>query len=125
LSIDQNGSSWQQTAYIDAGVSMEITARVDTEGNIIATIAPKVNSMTGYTSNGSPIIGTREVKTTIRLEDGETMVLGGLIKEESFESENGLPILSEIPLLGKLFSTTRKQERKTELIILLKVTIIP
>lgn len=125
LNIDQNGSSWQQTTYIDSGVSMEITARVDAEGNIIATITPKVNSMTGYTSNGSPIIGTREVKTTVRLSDGETTVLGGLIKEDSFESENGLPILSEIPLLGKLFSTTKKQERKTELIILLTIMIIP
>ena len=125
LTIDQNGSSWQQTTYIDSGVSMEITARVDAEGSIIATITPKVNSMTGYTANGMPIIGTREVRTTVRLSDGETTALGGLIKEDSFESENGLPILSEIPLIGKLFSTTKRQERKTELIILLTVTIIP
>lgn len=124
LSIDQNGSSWQQTAYIDTGVSIEISARVDSEGCIIATISPKVSSLTGYSSNGTPVIGTREVKTTVRLSDGETMALGGLIKEDSYISENGIPILSEIPLLGKLFSTTKKQERKTELVILITIRTI-
>ena len=78
----------------------------------------------GFTTNGSPIIGTREVKTIVRLKDGETTTIGGLIREDVTESVSGLPILSEIPIIGKLFSTTRKQEKKSELIMLITISIL-
>ena len=124
LTIEQNGSSWQQTAYVDSGISLEVTARLDPEGDIVAVLSPRANSIVGFTANGSPIIGTREVKTTVRLRNGETTTIGGLIREDVTESVSGLPILSEIPLIGKLFSTTRKQEKKTELIMLITISIL-
>ena len=124
LTMEQNGSSWQQTAYVDSGISLEITARLDPEGNIVAILSPRANSIVGFTTNGSPIIGTREVKTIVRLKDGETTTIGGLIREDVTESLSGLPILSEIPIIGKLFSTTRKQEKKSELIMLITISIL-
>ncbi|OYZ57151.1 MAG: hypothetical protein B7X81_08970, partial [Hydrogenophilales bacterium 17-61-76] len=69
-------------------------------------------------------IGTRNAGTVLRLKDGETQVLAGLISDEERSSSSGIPGLSEIPILGRLFSTQRDERTKTEIVLLITPHIL-
>jgi type II secretory pathway component GspD/PulD (secretin) len=105
-------------------VRLEITPRVDSQGEITATIYPQVSAITGFTKEGYPRISTREAQTTVRVKNGETIAIGGLIESREIQRTYGLPVLSEIPIIGKLFSTTKDSSETTELVILVTFKIM-
>ena len=81
--------------------------------------------MTKFTSLGYPRVKKRKSKTTIRVKDGETIVIGGLVSSEKINTESKFPILWRIPWIGRrLFTHTEEQETKTDLIIQVKPTIV-
>ena len=110
-------NNYQQLQYIDVGVQLEITPKVDEDGNITAVLNPVVSAITGITKEGYPRISTRQVKTTVRVKDGETLVIGGLVEETELKTTHGIPILSKLPVLRWVFSKNKNSEDKTELII--------
>ncbi len=77
---------------------------------------PIVNSLTGYL-NGVPQISTRDTQTTVHLHDNETLVIGGLIQENTQRTESKVPLVGDIPLLGRIFRNTNTTNTRNELII--------
>ena len=118
------GSSWQRLQYIDSGVHLELIARLDSDGGIVVTLTPRISAVTGFSREGYPVMSTREAQTTVRLRDGETLAIGGLIRDETNESRSGLPWLSSLGLIGRLFGSQSKQAKRTEVVILLTPRIV-
>ena len=110
----------------DIGVILKVTPRVTPDGHILLNLHPQVSSVTGNDANNIPIIGTRNADTTVMIKDGQTIVIGGLIATSKTEANNGLPFLSDIPLLGKLLfqSTKVDPNTKTELLIFVTARIL-
>ena len=109
---------------ITFGIKLDITPWISQGGQITAEIAPEVSNSDGANSDGYPNVSLRTLSTTVRLNDGETITLGGLIKNTESESHNKIPLLGDIPLLGALFRTNTKSIQKTNLIVYVTPHII-
>lgn len=109
---------------IEAGVTLEIKARVSDDGIITLEIAPSIADVQGTGAGDLPVIGRRRVSTTVRVRDGETIALGGLLQELEVETKSQVPILGTLPILGRLFSTERTQVEETEVLIFITPTIL-
>ncbi len=108
--------------FIESGVILKVTTFVDQAGHIMMDIHPEVS--TGTVTDGIPSISTTEVSTQLLAEDGQTVLIGGLIKNTLSESRNGVPILGDIPVLGRLFSNSNDLSINTETIVLITPRII-
>jgi general secretion pathway protein D len=102
--------------YRDVGINIEITPQVHHDNNVTLELVIKIDAILGEVTE-QPIFTSRIVETKIRLANGETNLLAGLIKTEKRESLTGIPGLSSIPILGKAFSNTKKENIKTDLVI--------
>jgi type II secretory pathway component GspD/PulD (secretin) len=91
---------------------------------VTVEINPDISNSTGSNAEGYPDVSTRSVNTTIQLNDGETIILGGLIRAEDNKTVNKVPILGDIPLLGRLFRTESIQKTSSELVIYLTPHIL-
>ena len=110
--------------YQNIGVNIDITPRTHHDDDVTLGLKVSVTSISGTGFGGLPTFGNREVNTTIRLRDGETNMLAGLIRDEERESLAGIPGLSDIPLVGRLFSHTQKTTDQTDIILTLTPHII-
>jgi len=110
--------------YIDAGITLEFTPWITDENYIELEVSPKVSSLGEEVYQGYPSIQTREVTTKLRLKDGQTFAIGGLIQEDMQNSVSKVPILSEIPILGQLFKYESDSSEKTELVIFITPRIV-
>jgi general secretion pathway protein D len=117
-----NGVS-QQVEYVNVGVTLQIAPRVSPDGYVTSQIYAVVSSVTGY-SQGYPTISQREAETSASVRDGDAFVLGGLIQENSLKSKSKVPILGDIPLLGRAFSYEKTSRGKTELYIIITPKIV-
>lgn len=103
---------------IEANVSLEITPWVSASGEVTTEIHPEFNTPVGQlNAETPPTINSRVLDSTVRLQDGETIILGGLIQESQIKNFNKVPILGDIPLLGKLFRNRSTEAEKSELVI--------
>ncbi len=110
----------QRFEKIEANVTLEITPWVSASGEITADIRPEFSTPVGdFDPDVPPTINSRVIESTVRLRDGETIILGGLIQDETRELHNKVPILGSIPLLGRLFRSTSNETTKSELVIFL------
>jgi len=112
--------------YVDTGVILEVTPRVNASGLVTLDIALDVSDaiFTETSDIDSPTIQQRSIVTTIAVQSGETVALGGLIRERSEEAVSGIPILMDIPLLGNLFKTTGQVAQRTELLVLITPRVV-
>ncbi len=114
--------------FIDVGVKLYVTPVIHNDGFITMKIKPEVSTATdSYTTgqgNFIPIVETSEVETTIRVKDGVTIVMGGLIKDERTEDDTKIPMLGDIPVVGHAFRNQSKTVAKTEVVIFLTPHII-
>lgn len=111
----------------NVGIVLQVRAIAEPEGTITLDIYPQVSVVTGFLRIGDssyPQISTRELRTKIRVKDGEQIALGGLIREEEARSIQEVPLLSKIPILGELFKFRRKSSTKSELVIFLRPEVI-
>ena len=110
----------------EVGISLEVTPHVSPDGKIKMTLHPEVSSITGYTgpNNERPIIDTREASTQVQLRDGETVVIGGLIKRNTIDTVNKVPLLGDIPILGWAFRHKDKTVESTDLLIFVTARIV-
>ncbi len=102
---------------IRTGVTLNFLPHISEHGEVTLRVEPEVSSVSGYNPDGFPIVSTRRANTTVRVRDGETFVLAGLIQELSTERISRVPILGRIPLLGRLFRREEMETRETEVII--------
>lgn len=119
--IDDSGES--STQLVEAGIKLTVTPHVSGDNRILLDLHPQ-NDSYGYDTQGQVVISTQEAKTKVVVADGETVVIGGLTRNENTQSETGVPFLKDIPLLGNLFKYTRNQVEKRDLIIFVTPRII-
>lgn len=118
------GSTIQTSSIqmIDTGVNLMVRPRVNAGGLVLMDILQSVTqpvTTTTSTNIDSPTIQKREIETNVAVQSGETVVLGGMIKEENDNNRFGVPLLHQIPLLGPMFGSTTRKSDKTELVVLL------
>ncbi len=109
------------------GVYLDVTPHVDTEGMITMEIHPSVSSFLALRTSGAasrPAIDTRETQTLVTIKEGETILIGGLMSNNIRESISKVPLLGDIPYVGKAFRRENKSNIKKELVILITPTIV-
>lgn len=120
----EEGMVTKTIEYIEAGITLEFKPWITGDNQIVLEVSPKVSSIGESIGSSLPPINTREVETKIRLKDGETFAIGGLIQDDIIESVSKVPVLSEIPILGELFKHRSRNNIKTELIIFITPHIV-
>lgn len=119
------GGADQPPKEKDTGIKLNITPRINDDGYITVDAEPEVSFVERWSNNGMyPVIGTRSAKTTVRVRDGEEILIGGLIKDEESKENNKIPLLGNIPIVKSLFSYKGKSATSQELIILITPHII-
>ena len=121
-----NSNPFRTVNREDIGVKLTVRPQINGENGILAHIHQEVSSVAGTISSQSTdlITNKREVETTVMLEDGEIMVLGGLIQQDESVSVSGVPLLMDIPVLGEAFKSRAKSREQRNLMIFLRMTII-
>ena len=109
--------------YQDVGIKIDLEPRVHHNREVTLKVKVAVDQINSYRGD-QPIIGTRQIESVIRLQDGETNFMAGLIRSDESNTENGMPGLSEIPILGRLFSNKRTDAQRTDVILTLTPHII-
>jgi type II secretory pathway component GspD/PulD (secretin) len=102
---------------VSVGIKLQITPFISEADEITVKIVPEVSDAIGYGREGLPVVDTRKVSTTVRVRDGQTITLGGLTQSSTREVQNKIPILGHIPILGYLFSHTKYEKVKTDIVI--------
>lgn len=117
--------------YRDTGVILKVTPRVNAGGLVLLDIAQEVSDVnvnammtTGDRTPASPTIATRRISTSVAVQDGQVIALGGLFRDSKSLGKNGIPLLSRIPVIGGLFGSHNNVQNRTELIVLLKPHVI-
>ncbi|MCZ6650107.1 MAG: cohesin domain-containing protein [Acidobacteria bacterium] len=114
--------------YQNVGISVEIEPRVHHNREVTLNVAVEVSALAGQIAGtggqSQPIIGTRNINTVIRLKEGETQILAGLIQENERESLRTIPGLDKIPILRKIFGTHETTKERTDIILTLTPYII-
>jgi general secretion pathway protein D len=111
-------------AYETIGVNIDLTPRLHHDDEVTLILKLAVQSVSGVGFGGLPTFGNREISQTIRLRDGETNMLAGLIREDERRVVDGIPGLSDLPAIGRLFGHTRTDSRKTDIILTLTPHIV-
>jgi len=112
--------------YQDTGVILKVTPRVNRGGVVMMDISQEVSGVTTTTSSdlNSPTIQERKVTSSVAVQDGQTVALGGLITNNKNNSSGGLPFLSSIPVIGGLFGDTQRNSTRTELMVLITPHVV-
>jgi len=115
-------------SYLDVGLKLDVEPTIQLDGDVIIRMGLEVSNvikeMTGPGGTTAYATGTRNASTTLRLNDGETQVLAGLINDEDRSAAQGVPGLSRLPLLGRLFGVTTDTRNKTEVVLLITPRIV-
>ena len=114
----------RQRIVAETGIRLKFTPRISDEGEITISVEPEVSIVTGTNKEGFPIIASRRASTTVRVRDGETFVLGGLVSEINVKSTTKVPLLGDLPLLGKLFRSENSSSTETEILIMVTPVIL-
>lgn len=118
-----NSNPFQQVDRQEVGIKLKVTPQINEGDAVQMVIEQEVSSINGAT-NVDIIVSKRELKTTVIVDDGGTIVLGGLIDEDVQESVSKVPLLGDIPILGNLFKSTSSNKRKRNLMVFLRPTIV-
>jgi type II secretory pathway component GspD/PulD (secretin) len=110
----------QQTGFpsvqtIDVGVRLRVTPTIGADGTITADLHPEYSQIIGF-NNNFPIVANRKLDATLRVRDGETIVLGGLFQDVDSTTVTKLPLLGDLPVLGGVFRNRARQHTKDEVV---------
>lgn len=110
----------------DTGIILNVTPRVNDSGLVILEIDQEVSDVAATSSSGidSPTIRQRRITTSVSVRDGQSVALGGLMRERLSDTKTKIPLLGDIPFLGKLFSTTSTESQRTELLVLITPRVV-
>ena len=115
--------------FIDVGLTLDVTPQIDDKGNIILSVHPIMSErVSNVTAPGIgtpvPVLDVREVDTIVKVREGETIVIGGLIKNRKLNTDTGTKWLMDIPVIKYFFKLNEKEISKSELVIFLTPRII-
>ncbi len=111
--------------YLETGILLAVTPRINSGGMVTLEINQEVSEPLSATAgNPNPDVATRNAKTSVQVASGESIALGGLIRENRLRQSTGLPLLSKIPVLGALFGTQSFSRNRTELVLIVTPKIV-
>ena len=110
--------------YENIGVNIDILPRTHHNDDVSLSLKVTLSSISGSGFGGLPTFGNREISTTIRLKDGETNMLAGLIRDDERTSLAGIPGLSDLPFVGHLFANNHRQTQQTDIVLTLTPHIV-
>lgn len=113
----------QQVQFVDIGVKLRLTPTIGSDGSVTADMHPEYSAIEGFVG-GYPVLTSRKVDSKLRVNDGETIVLGGLIRDIDSESLSRVPGLSSIPILGKIFQDRQRTHQRDEVVFLITPHIV-
>lgn len=113
-----------QVNYVDIGIKLDVTANVKADGYVVCKILPEVSTLVELVNNQYPRTAVRKVTTDARIKDGETLILGGLIREEDIQAVQKIPLLGDLPILGTIFRNTSVTKTRNEVVIMLTPQIM-
>lgn len=121
-----NGTQINSISQRDTGIILNVSPRVSDSGRVTLDIEQEVSNVTATVSSniGSPSFQQRRIKTTVVVNDGEVIALGGLIQERDTISKSQIPLLGEIPFLGAAFRQKSDKIERTELMVFLRPTVV-
>ena len=114
------------TATVNAGIKLLVTGKINNDGYVTMNIHPEVSTPTFKPSIGGavlPDISTREATTTVRVKDGDTIAIGGLISQQDVKNITKVPFLGDLPFFGQLFRDSQTSHNRNEIVIFVKVSI--
>jgi general secretion pathway protein D len=121
---------------VPVGIVMAVTPYIDKEEIVTLNIRPTISKVVGFVNDPNPlladaevvseipVIQVREIETMLKVNNGDTAVIGGLMEDTITKDNHGIPFLSSIPLLGALFSYTEEEYIKSELVIFIRPVVI-
>ena len=121
----ENGALTTATEYKDAGIKLTYTPLISEKDEITATLRAEVSTPYLVPEMRAYRIITRQADTMVRLKSGDEIVIGGLIDKETTETFRKVPILGDIPLLGKLFQSKSNSVEESEIIIIIRAELLP
>jgi type IV pilus assembly protein PilQ len=114
----------QNVQFVDIGVKLRLTPTIGENGTVTAELHPEYSEIEGTTSTGYPIIANRKIDSTLRVADGQTIVLGGLLSDVDSETITKIPWLSDVPVLGKFFQNKATNHERDEVVFLITPHVI-
>jgi len=121
---DANGNITFNYSFEDVGIVLNVTPRITAGGYVTMEVLQTANDLQGFTDFNAPIINQRQADTTVAVKDGETIILGGIIRSTVNSTVKKIPLLGDIPILGNLFKSTDKTKSKTELMVFLTPRVV-
>jgi len=131
---NESSGAWEVTGWEqqNVGINLEVTPQISPDGHIKLKLKPEVSNIVDYIGedvNKRPITSTRTAETEVQIKDGQTVVIGGLVKTKESSTVKKIPFLSDIPFLGRIFTRNEKgsdeePEEKTDLLIFVTAHII-
>jgi len=121
---DTSGALTFNYAFQDVGIVLTVTPRITSNGYVTMEVTQTANDLQGFTDFNAPIVNQRQADTTVSVKDGETIILGGIIRKDINSTVKKLPLLGDIPILGNLFRSTSKSNVKTELLVFLTPRVV-
>ena len=117
----------QTIEYRDTGTILTVTPRVNAGGLVSLEIIQEVSNVRPEDNLqfDSPTIATRRIESTVAVQSGQTVALGGLIRDERSKGSTGIPYLSRIPFIGFLFGKKTEKAQRTELLVLITPRVVP
>jgi len=127
--ITERGDSINNFEYQNVGVQLEVTPRINPEGIVKMDVAPTISSLSSSTvavskDFNAQVINNRSASTSVSVQDGQTVVIGGLISTEDDERVTKIPLLGDIPYIGQVFRKTKKKRVRSELLVILTPHVI-
>ena len=121
---EKNEEGTNTTKYAEALLELTVTPHMTPDKRISMKVKTTKDEITGYSPDNQPILSINQAETVLLVEDGATVVIGGVAKTSETETESGFPVLKDIPLLGWMFKSTNNKTEKQELLIFMTPKIV-
>lgn len=118
VKFSSGGVEIERIQGVDIGVKLNMRSWTGGNGEITVTLEPEVSNISELErETGLPVLSTREAETTVRVKDGETIMIGGLDTRQEYQTKTKIPVLGDLPLVGRAFRTTKTTRTGSELVI--------
>jgi general secretion pathway protein D len=122
--LTDTGQTINTIEYDDIGILLDVIPHINPDGLVILDVAPEISALTGGSvpiseTVSSPIFAKRSAQSRVGVQDGQTIVIGGLMEDRKTQTVDKIPFLGDIPVIGNAFKRTRQTKTKTELLIFL------
>ena len=108
-----------QVQYVDIGIKLDVTSNVKADGYVLIEVRPEVSTLLELINNQYPRTAVRIIETNMRVKDGDTIIMGGLIREEDIQNVSKIPLLGDLPILGTLFRNVSVTKNRNEVVVMM------